>query len=263
MSFIDIHGHYAWNIDDGMPSYDDARKALELARENRISAIVATPHVTPGVHTKDDIHDFIQRIDDLRMLATEYNIDILDGCELFLNHDYQKALDQNLFIPIENTQYVLVEFDVRKEIGNEQEVEERLYDVQFKGYTPIIAHVERYFKNGLDIERVNSFIESGCIIQVNATSFLGYHGKQAKKIAFQLLDEGLIHVIATDTHRATGSRKPCLNKVFYLLEKKYNYHAIHTLMSENPLHILKNEWLEPVYARESFFKKLAKKLKSK
>ena len=45
---------------------------------------VATPHVTPGVHTKDDIHDFIQGIDDLRMLATEYNIDILDGCELFL-----------------------------------------------------------------------------------------------------------------------------------------------------------------------------------
>ena len=113
MSFIDIHGHYAWNIDDGIPSYEDARKALELARENRISAIVATPYVTPGVHTKDDIHDFIQRIDDLRMLATEYNIDILDGCELFLNHDYQKALDQNLFIPIENTQYVLVEFDVR------------------------------------------------------------------------------------------------------------------------------------------------------
>ena len=107
-----------WNIDDGIPSYEDARKALELARENRISAIVATPHVTPGVHTKDDIHDFIQRIDDLRILATEYNIDILDGCELFLNHDYQKALDQNLFIPIENTQYVLVEFDVRKEIGN-------------------------------------------------------------------------------------------------------------------------------------------------
>ena len=37
MSFIDIHGHYAWNIDDGIPSYEDARKALELARENRIS----------------------------------------------------------------------------------------------------------------------------------------------------------------------------------------------------------------------------------
>ena len=43
MSFIDIHGHYAWNIDDGMPSYEDARKALELARENRT---VSYTHLT-------------------------------------------------------------------------------------------------------------------------------------------------------------------------------------------------------------------------
>ena len=28
MSFIDIHGHYAWNIDDGIPSYEDARKPV-------------------------------------------------------------------------------------------------------------------------------------------------------------------------------------------------------------------------------------------
>ena len=44
MSFIDIHGHYAWNIDDGMPSYEDARKALELARENRISPVFRSYH---------------------------------------------------------------------------------------------------------------------------------------------------------------------------------------------------------------------------
>ena len=259
MSFIDIHGHYAWNIDDGMPSYEDARKALELARENRISAIVATPHVTPGVHTKDDIHDFIQRIDDLRMLATEYNIDILDGCELLLNHDYQKALDQNLFIPIENTQYVLVEFDVRKEIGNEQEVEERLYDVQFKGYTPIIAHVERYFKDSLDIERIQDFIDNGYLIQVNATSFLGYHGKHAQKFAYQLLNQGLLHVIATDTHRCDGHRSPCLQEVFDLLVKKYSYEDIHTLMYENPLHIINNEEVDPIEGKTSFFKKIFKR----
>ena len=132
------------------------------------------------------------------------------------------------------------------------------------------------FRNGVKIEgslvnpKPRQYLAFGCringkfrILKVHQVIFYLYHGKQAKKIAFQLLDEGLIHVIATDTHRATGSRKPCLNKIFYLLEKKYNYHAIHTLMSENPLHILKNEWLEPVYARESFFKKLAKKLKSK
>ena len=29
MAFIDIHGHYAWDIDDGMPSLEDAKKAKE------------------------------------------------------------------------------------------------------------------------------------------------------------------------------------------------------------------------------------------
>ena len=29
MAFIDIHGHYAWQIDDGMPSLEDATIALE------------------------------------------------------------------------------------------------------------------------------------------------------------------------------------------------------------------------------------------
>ena len=38
------------------------------------------------------------------------NIEVLEGCELFLNHDYLEALEQNIFIPIENTHYLLVEF---------------------------------------------------------------------------------------------------------------------------------------------------------
>ena len=55
MSFIDIHGHYAWDIDDGMPSLEDAKKALEKAKNNRISTIVATPHVVSGKHTLKDL----------------------------------------------------------------------------------------------------------------------------------------------------------------------------------------------------------------
>ena len=31
MAFIDIHGHYAWDIDDGMPSLEDAKNALTQA----------------------------------------------------------------------------------------------------------------------------------------------------------------------------------------------------------------------------------------
>ena len=59
MAFIDIHGHYAWDIDDGMPSLEDAKKALEKAKNNRISTIVATPHVVSGKHTLKDLENYV------------------------------------------------------------------------------------------------------------------------------------------------------------------------------------------------------------
>ncbi len=31
MEFIDIHSHYAWDIDDGIASLEDAKKALVKA----------------------------------------------------------------------------------------------------------------------------------------------------------------------------------------------------------------------------------------
>ena len=62
MAFIDIHGHYAWDIDDGMPSLEDAKKALEKAKNNRISTIVATPHVVSGKHTLKDLEIIKDRI---------------------------------------------------------------------------------------------------------------------------------------------------------------------------------------------------------
>ena len=232
---------------------------VEKAKNNRISTIVATPHVVSGKHTLKDLEIIKDRIHDLKELARVYNIEVLEGCELFLNHDYLEALEQNIFIPIENTHYLLVEFDVRKELGNENEVEDRLYEIQYKGYTPVIAHVERYFKGSLDIERIQDFIDNGYLIQVNATSFLGYHGKHAQKFAYQLLNQGLLHVIATDTHRCDGHRSPCLQEVFDLLVKKYSYEDIHTLMYENPLHIINNEEVDPIEGKTSFFKKIFKR----
>ena len=88
---------------------------------------------------------------------------------------------------------------------------------------------------------------------------MGYHGKHAQKFAYQLLNQGLLHVIATDTHRYDGHRSPCLQEVFDLLVKKYRYEDIHTLMYENPLHIINNEEVDPIEGKTSFFKKIFKR----
>ncbi|SEJ35583.1 hypothetical protein SAMN05216514_1302, partial [Kandleria vitulina] len=41
MGYVDIHGHYAWDIDDGISTKNEAEQALALAREQGISDIVA------------------------------------------------------------------------------------------------------------------------------------------------------------------------------------------------------------------------------
>ena len=46
--YIDLHSHIAWGIDDGMPSIEDAVKALELAKDDGIVGICSTPHFIPG-----------------------------------------------------------------------------------------------------------------------------------------------------------------------------------------------------------------------
>ena len=44
MNFIDIHNHFAWDIDDGMESKEQAMLALEGAKKDGVQAIISTPH---------------------------------------------------------------------------------------------------------------------------------------------------------------------------------------------------------------------------
>lgn len=259
MQFIDIHGHYAWDVDDGISTKEEALVALDIASQNNIIAIVATPHIIPGAHTREEIEDIKIRIQELQSLAHQKNINVYSGCELFLNHDCIEAIHNDMFIPFEGTHYLLAEFDVRKELGSTDEVEDYLYEIEIKGYTPIIAHVERYFKSKLNLERVEEMIDNGYIIQINSSSILGYHGKQAQKFAYELIDHGLVHVIASDTHRSTGKRIPCLQNVYNILSKKYDYQTLKILMYDNPLHIINNEDVETIEIKKSFFSKLLKR----
>ena len=48
-----------------------------------ITTIVATPHVIPGSHTLDEIHELKERIQELKQLAQKQNIKVFEGCLLY------------------------------------------------------------------------------------------------------------------------------------------------------------------------------------
>jgi len=260
MEFVDIHGHYAWGIDDGIRDRDEAIKALKVAKDNGITEICATPHVVSGTTSKEDIAMFLERIDELRTIARDmYGMTVHQGGEVFLNHDCIRQVKDEIFIPYDNTKYVLCEFDVRKQLPeDEDEVEDYLYNIKVRGYTPVVAHVERYFKDYLDLDRLEEWFDEGYVLQVNAPSLLGIQGSTIKKNAYDIIDAGLAHFIASDSHRAEGHRCPTtMMQAYNALSKDYDRAVIQTLMHDNPLCILNGEPVADIPEKKrGFFAKL-------
>ena len=75
---------------------------------------------------------------------------------------------------------------------------------------------------------------------------MGEHGKHIKNNAYKLLEKGLIHVIANDTHRSNDHRCPNLKDTYELLIKKYSQDQIKQLMYDNPLAIINGKAVLPV-----------------
>ncbi len=245
MEFIDIHGHYAWDIDDGIASFEDAKTALAKAKAQGIKQIVATPHIIP--ETTDNITLIKQRIGEFIKLAKNYDIKGYYGSEVMLNSDCLTGLKNNLPIPLNNGPYLLVEFNLSQSI-NEESLD-RLYEYSLK-YKLVIAHVERYFYDKLDLQMIQSWINDGYIIQVNGSSFLGENGKQIKNNAYKLLEKGFIHVIASDTHQTANRRYPNLKDTYELLTKKYSQDQIKQLIYDNPLAIINGKEVLPVKVKK-------------
>ena len=110
-----------------------------------------------------------------------------------------------------------------------------------KKLVPVIAHVERYFRNGLDEEVVEDWRDAGYVIQVNRTSLLGMHGKTIQKNAWKLVDQGLAHVVATDTHQTDGPRITRLSDVYAEIARRNGEEVADLLLVENPARILRDK----------------------
>jgi len=71
---------------------------------------------------------------------------------------------------------------------------------------PMIAHPERNKDILRKFEKVEPLIELGCLFQLTAGSVCGQFGEAAQERAEQLLERGVVTVLATDAHHV--ERRP-------------------------------------------------------
>lgn len=242
-AFIDLHSHIAWDVDDGIKTKEDAIKALGQAIEDGIMGICSTPHVICGKTDTNAFQNILLRQQELMEIAKEMGVYIYSGAEMFMNIDFLDSLDNGIFQTLNESRYMLVEFDLSRDIHYISYIDEYLDELFCRGFIPIIAHVERFFPMGLDMEMIENWLDMGCLLQTNRTSLMGFQGKVIQRNARELVKNKMIHLVASDTHRTVGNRIEKLSDAYQVVIKLTDTEYADQLFLRNPLIILDDEVL--------------------
>ena len=237
--FVDIHTHLLPGVDDGAPNMEMAVKLLRLAKENGTEAVVLTPHHR-GRFRSNTPQLLRSRFQELKVRAEQE----VPGMMLFLGNEaaHERELGDKVaegrVLSINDSNYVLLEFDFN---SSRIQVYEETMALIGSGYTPIIAHAERYdiFRKNKKLAEELTYV--GALIQLNADSILGKCGFATKRVCHRLLKAGMVHFVASDGHDRRD-RPPVLRECFEYVSKRYGQDYAWSLFRDNAVELLSGKW---------------------
>jgi protein-tyrosine phosphatase len=235
---VDIHSHILYGLDDGARTLEESVAMVRLAAESGTTDIVATPHADVNYTYQPELVD--RRIAELTEAAAGV-VRIHRGCDFHLYYEnIQQALENPARFTINQKRYLLVEFSDVMILESASEVFNRMMAA---GTTPVITHPERNALLARSLDQIAKWVDAGCRVQVTAYSFLGRFGRHAKAAAEQLVEQGLVHFIASDAHD-TKHRPPVMDGAYRYIARKYGKVCADALFSGNPLAALAGEAVE-------------------
>lgn len=235
--FVDIHTHILPGVDDGAKTSEEALALLQLAWKHGTRAIVLTPHYRGRF--KANTPELLQaRFAQLQTLAAQQipGMALYLGQEVYYEVDAPEALAEGKLLCINGSGYVLLEF---RPGAPRSQIIHGISETVLSGFTPIVAHAERYEAFTGDSSLADEVLDLGALIQLNADSILGKHGFSVRRCCHRLLKQGKAHCIASDAHNGS-ERAPLLRECFLEINKKYGQAYAAKLFEENPLAIINN-----------------------
>lgn len=228
----------------------------EMAQEDGIQTVVATPHVAdllqkggPGA-LSGHVERFNQELRDRGL-----KLRVLCGTEHKLTPELPEQVAQGMAQTLNGSRYLLVELDP---LQYPPYILQTLFQVQLARLVPVIAHPERQATIQRRPQLAEELVSRGALLQLTANSLLGVFGRAARRSAETLLRRGLAHVIASDAHDATGSRLPLLSPVQEVVQRLAGSHGAQLLLVDNPRSIVEDDAVEPLLptSRSSLFRRL-------
>jgi len=196
--FIDIHSHLLPGIDDGAKDINDSISLLTKMHSYGIKNFITTPHILGDIYpnTPEIIQSKLKLVRTALKEKGLHDISINAAAEYMLDEQFSKILETNNILTLKDN-FVLVEMSYFNAPYNLYEI---LFEIQLKGYKPVLAHPERYNFYHNDFENYYKLKKAGCLFQLNLLSLTEQYGKGVQKTAHKLIKENLYHFVGTDTH---------------------------------------------------------------
>ena len=195
---IDLHCHILPGIDDGAADLETSLAMARIAVDDGIRTIACTPHIYPGLYenTASGIRaamislqsEFDQRAIPLRLV---------EGADVHLDPGLVQSIRNGRVPTLAGSRYLLLEPPHHVAPPRFQD---SVFQLIVAGYVPVITHPERLTWLEDHYAEFRQLTEMGAWMQITSGSLTGRFGRGPKHWAEKMLDDGLVHILATDSH---------------------------------------------------------------
>lgn len=196
--FVDIHSHLLPGIDDGAKDLETSIALIQKMASYGIKNFITTPHILGDVYpnTPEVIKRKLKEVTDELKRRNLLDISISAAAEYMMDEKFTDLIEKEQLLTLKDN-LVLVEMSYFSPPINLYEI---LFQLQLKGYKPILAHPERYNTYHNNFKEYYKLKRAGCLFQLNLLSLTEHYGKHIQKTTEKLLKENMYDFVGTDAH---------------------------------------------------------------
>jgi len=235
---IDLHCHILSGVDDGAP---DPSVSIEMAKAfvaDGVTVVACTPHILPGLYANSgaQIRAATAQLQ-LTLMNEGIPLRLVAGADNHITPNFVAELRSGHLLSLADTRYVLVE---PPHHVAPPRLEDLFFGLLVAGYVPILTHPERLSWIESHYPTIKRLVHAGVWMQLTAGSLTGAFGRRAQYWSERMLDEGCVHILATDAHDV-NRRPPNLSQGRELASKRIGDIEAQHLVETRPRGVLFDE----------------------
>jgi protein-tyrosine phosphatase len=235
---FDLHCHILPGLDDGA---SDLSVSIEMAKAfvaDGVEVVACTPHILPGLYHNSGPQIRHATAELQQVLVREgIPLKLVIGADNHITPSFVTELRSGHLLSLADTRYVLVE---PPHHVAPPRLEDLFFSLLVAGFVPILTHPERLTWIEAHYQTVQRLAQAGAWMQLTAGSLSGAFGRAPQYWSERMLDEGLIHLLATDAHDVKR-RPPNLSLGREYAARRVGDNEAEQLVVTRPRGVLMNE----------------------